>query len=294
MKQSVLNSFTPGISKRNEKIEDHYIEKCRVYSYKDKENLLDVARDFSKWVKENCNEIKKMNHITPELVNRYLESKRTSCTSHTIKQYASRIDKIGKLGESMFNCKMNMKASHIPSGKEAMRTIAMKESDYQKIVDIISNAKGFIAVKLSHAFGLRVSETVKVRPCDIKNDKLVIYKSKGGKTRILPIESKEQRDIINKLKEIADKERCKKDSPILNIKQGSVNKWLNSRCKQLGISRYNDHKSSIHSIRKNWAIREYNKELMHHNQKTAWANVSEKLGHGRDREDLREVYLPKQ
>ena len=185
-----------------------------------------------------------------------------------------------------------MKATDVPKGKESMRTIAMKESDYEKIVNVSSSAKGYFAVKLSHAFGLRVSETVKVRPCDIRDNKLIVYKSKGGKTRILPIETKEQKEIISQLKDIATRESRASDKPILNINKGSVNKWLSTRCKQLGIRTYNDHKSSIHSIRKNWAIREYRKELMNNDKKTAWANVSEKLGHGRDREDLREVYLP--
>lgn len=288
---SINNSFYPGTSKFLDRKNGDYIKMTKIYSYAEKQALTDTAKDFSKWLKSSQSTIKMIKEIDSTIIKEYLNSKTDSCTTHTIKAISSRINKLSILSSTMYNRNIVWKIDKVPQGKETLRTIAMKESDYKAIIDVKSSPQGKIAVELAHAFGLRVSE-IKIRPCDIKANSIVIYKSKGGKTRIMPIETKEQRVIINKLKSISKENNTKSNQPILTIKPASANKWLHDRCKKLGITTYNNHKTSFHSIRKNWAIREYKKELNNHDSKTAWSNVSEKLGHGREREDLRKVYLP--
>lgn len=288
---SINNSFSPGTSKFQDRKTGDYMKMTKIYSYAEKQALTDTAKDFSKWLKSSHPTIKMIKDINSTIIKEYLDSKTDSCTTHTIKALSNRLNKLSVLSSTMYNRKITWKVDKIPQGKETLRTIAMKENDYKAIIDVKSSAQGKVAVELAHAFGLRVSE-IRIRPCDIKANSIVIYKSKGGKTRILPIETKEQRAIINKLKTISKENNTKYNKPILTIKPTSANKWLNDRCKKLGITTYNNHKTSFHSIRKNWAIREYKKELKNNDSKCAWSNVSEKLGHGRDREDLRKVYLP--
>ncbi len=266
----------------------------KVYSYAEKKALMDTAKDFSKWIKGNHGNIKMIKDIDSKIINEYLQIKSNTCTTNTIKVISSRLTKIGVLASTMFNRTIDWKTNEIPNGKETLRTVAMKEEDYKEIVSANSKSYGKIAVELSHAFGLRVSECVRIRVCDIKGNQLIIYKSKGGKTRVLDIENEEQKIVIHKMKVLSEKNNLDVKDKIINIKSQSANKWLRDRCKQLGITTYNNHKTSFHSIRKNWALREYAKEMnVTKDKKEAWSNVCEKLGHGRNREDLRNIYLPK-
>ena len=295
MIRSIDNSFCPGVSKRQDKINGNYYPKSKVYSYSERKALIATAKDFSHWIKTNYPQNKMMKTIDSQIVGQYLKSKQETCTTNTIKAIAHRLDKIANTGSTMFNCPMNWGKVDIPKGKETLRTIAMKENDYQKIVSCLSSSYGKIAVELSHAFGLRVSECVNIRVCDIKGNKLIIYKSKGGKTRELYIKTAEQKEVIKKLHNITNEKGLSNHDKILPIKSQSANKWLRDRCKQLNITKYNSHKTSFHAIRKNWAIREYQQELKNTqgDTKKAWSHVCIKLGHGKDREDLRKVYLPK-
>ena len=235
-----------------------------------------------------------MKDITPSLINEYLNSKTLSCTTKTIQLYATRLDKIGKLGENRYGCKMNFKATYIPDGKKySTRTITMSEKDYQKIINIKSSSLSLIGIKLSHAFGLRVSECVRIKPEHISKNSLTIYKSKGGKTRIIPIETKEQKEIIKCLKSIINEKNIKPNKFILNIKADSINKWLARREEKLHMTKYREAKTSVHSIRKNYAQREYARQmkLTNGDKKESYNQMMLRLGHGKDRMDLRKAYL---
>lgn len=294
MNQCIIKSFKPGISKRQDKINGNFYEKTKVYSYTEKESLIDIAKDFSNWLKNEHKEIRKMKDITPSIVNEYLSSKTKTCTTKTIQLYATRLDKIGKLGESIYGCKMNIKATTIPKGKEhSIRTVTMSEKDYQKIISVKSTSLALIGVKLSHAFRLRVSECVRIKPEHISKDSLTIYKSKGGKTRVIPIETKEQQKIIKEIKTIIKEKNISSNKFILNIKADSINKWLARRENKLNMTKYRESKTSIHSIRKNYAQREYDRQmkLTNGNEKESYNQMMLRLGHGKDRLDLREAYL---
>ena len=74
----------------------------------------------------------------------------------------------------------------------------------------------YFAIKLSSTFGLRIEETARLRPSQIKGGYLQI-KGKGGKVRNIRIETAEEKRTIEELKEYI-RAKCKgKNDYILSI-----------------------------------------------------------------------------
>ena len=58
------------------------------------------------------------------------------------------------------------------------------------------------------------------------------------------------------------------------------------------MQEYKEHKTSVHSMRKAFAQREYDRYKSEGLEpKQAWDRVSEQLGHGKNRDDLYKVYV---
>lgn len=294
MFSSIDNSFTPNVSKHALKHDLNY-EGSRIFSFRTRENLRDTASDFSKFIKQNFPEVKYIRDVKEEHVNAFLESKKDTCSEKTLQQYQTRLEKIGKCCADNFGVKTNFHGKvPVKTGQnDKVRTIAMERGDFEKVLATGKKCESLTAIKVCGAFGLRVSEVLHIKPKDIKRDTLFIERSKGGRDRTLEIRTQEQRDSLKELKQFAKENDVARNENILNVKSNSVNKFLGTILKKLDITKYNDHKTGVHSIRKMYATERYfdlrTKENLNH--KTAWNIVSSELGHGKNREDLFKIYV---
>ena len=291
---AISSNFFEGMSKHSIKAEQGEFG-AKIFSYSTRNALKDTASDFSKFLRSEYPEIRQVKQIKQEHVMAFLESKKLTCSQATLQQYQTRLDKLGKCCSETYGRKINFKVD-VPK-KEAntiySRTIPMQEEDYKKVIANSRECDSKIAVQLSHAFGLRVSETVKIRPCDILANQLHIHQSKGGRDRTLEIRTAEQKDIVEKLRTWRS---VGFTEPILKVKADSVNNFLKTNLERQGVKTYKEHKTGIHSIRKNYAIRRMDELTAKYPNKTEeqkWNIISKELGHGEGRSDLMRIYLCK-
>lgn len=286
--KSINACFSPGSSKRSDRNNPFCETAGKIYSYNTRKELIALSYDFARYIKENS-DVKYVKNIDENLVEKYLECKaKEGCNQNTIKQYFSRIKKIEVLVSNYYRTSVNFtKNVKCPEGnKDKIRTAVMTENEYNRLIECKSNSKALIALKLAWNFGLRVSELEKLRVSDIKKEGIYIVDSKGGKTRVIPIQTQNQRDVLEEFKK-----NCAHNNS-LGIKSDSINKFFSRQCKKLEITRFQKAKSSIHAIRKAYAEREYlsyRKSGLKHIE--AWNIVSKNLGHGK-RPELFEVYCP--
>lgn len=287
--QSINKCFNPGDSKRSDRANPLVDSHTKIYSYAARKELITTAFDFAKFLKQEY-QVKNLKEITPDMSQAFLDKKAATdeCKHITIKQYQSRLNKLEKVCSNHVRGPLNfMKGVRAPeyADKSKKRDIVLHKNEYKMLCSIPTKSKAQIGLKLAYQFGLRESELVKLKPFDIKSNVLRIVDSKGGKTREVPIVTKEQKKVLQEFK--------KECSNGLQMRTGSISKWMNRASKKLGLERINQSDSKIHAARKAYSQREYlrlRQEGKTH--KEAWGEVSENLGHGRDRMALFRVYNP--
>ena len=263
----------------------------RIFSYADRENLKDVASNFSNFMKENYNDVKMVKDIKPEHIQSFLNSKSNNCSRKTLEQYGSKFNKLENLVNSTYGTNVNYKGFVIPVAKEntKIRNVAMSKSDFQKLQNGFSNSKSSakVAIELSAKCGLRVSETVKLQGRDINLEKNTIHVAdgKGGRDRDVPIRSEDKQYFANLKASVGATER------ICPIQSDSVNKAVQRCMERVGISeKYQD--TSIHSIRKMYAQQEFDKYREQGMEiDKALGQVSVQLGHSENRLELMKEYV---
>lgn len=291
-------SFCPGRSKHSDKNNPGEPSGERIYSYKQRKNLKDLSSTFVNFCKEN--NIKGVKNLSPEVAQKFLEQKRKEGASNqTIKVYRSELSKIGRLMSNFYGREINLNSPKLDPREQAkdqsrIRTVAMSDKDLNRFLASktrLSESK--MGVILSRNFGLRVSEVVKLRPCDVSERGIQIIQSKGGRNRYIPVRTEQQKEVIRTLKEHFGADKLPTDR-YFSTKENSMNRYLHKGLERIGIKTYSDHKTGFHCLRKAYATQYYNslrKEGKSHTK--AWDEVSQDLGHGVGREDLFRVYVVK-
>lgn len=273
----------------------------KTLSYSDRKNLIDVSSNFANWMKENHNDIKELKDINSNHVQEFLNEKAQSCTSATINQYQSKFAKLEKLVNNTYsNANVSYTNTVTPvtsSNTEKLRSKTMSVSDYNKLNDYASNNcrsdNCSKALKLSYHVGLRVSEISKLQQRDIKihnesSATVHVADSKGCRSRDIHISNK---DSVQALTELRNSVSNANDR-IVPIQSESINKAINRAMDRCNMQEYKAHKTSVHSLRKAYAQREYDRYKAEGLEpKQAWDRVSEELGHGKNRDDLYKAYI---
>lgn len=286
---SIDQAFVPGVKKGN-LTPGEQEQKERIHSFQYRNNLRDTACDFASYAKENFG-IRMAKDLTKDHAEAYLAAKIKGCSPTTVEQYRSRLATVGRILSSNYGYDIDLSVKPLmrASSDNKVRDIAMKREDFKKVMEHGNDCVSKMGLRLSEAFGLRVSEIVKIEPRDIKDTCLHIHQSKGGRDRDIEIRTDHQRAVLRDLlafNQVAYNER------IIEVKADSINKYLHNTLKRLQINEYDDHNTGVHSIRKMYATERYD-ELREAGKShaEAWGDVSEELGHSRDREDLFSVYV---
>ena len=304
---SIGASFCPSQSKHMLKEQGTYDFGEKIFSYSSMNRLKDVGADFAKFVKQNYPQIKMVKDINSMHCEAFLKSKLDGgCSASTIKSYAQSLQKLGKCCLYNFGekTKIDWKSdksiydnSKLEGQSAKIRTLSMDKKDFEKIVDYGRDCQSKDALKICWAFGLRSEEVVSIRGIDIREKSLIVSNAKGWRIRELSADTLEKREALSRLKELKSehiKAFMSGSERVFTIKKNSVNDYLQTNLRRSGITKYNDSKTGIHSIRKAFASREYERfrsEGMNHRE--AWGKVSNELGHGKDRMELFKVYVGK-
>lgn len=291
--RAINQSFSPGHSKRCDRNNVFGNSESKVYSYNHRKSLISQSYDFCKYIKYNYIEVKRIRDIEPRMVQSYIDDKvNNGCGNATVKQYISRLNKLSILCSNMTKSSIKLtEGVKMPKmHNDKLRNKVMLEADYKRIINTTSKSPSLIGVKLSYEFGLRVSEIPKLRITDCHASYISIVDSKGGRSREIPILTKSQREAIKEFKSYSQNH----NQINLGIKADSINRWLNRRMKEIGITTYTDSKTSIHALRKAYAER-----IVQHiakenkcSKEEAWRKVSTYLGHGENRKELFKIYCP--
>ena len=154
------------------------------------------------------------------------------------------------------------KDTNPPTLEERLRKDMMTTEQYQKILECANECGSLDGIRLCRNFGLRVQEIPRIRVCDIdfENMRLKIFRSKGGRTWEIPIETEEQRNLLEHL--------CRgkqSGQQLVSIRKESLNRYLHSLNDKVGNKNLLDQKTGFHAIRKLVAQERYNQ-----NRKNEW------------------------
>ena len=273
----------------------------RTLSYADRKNLIDVSSNFANWMKENHNEVKELKDINSNHVQEFLNQKAQTCTSATINQYQSKFAKLEKVVNDTYT-KANVSYTNTvtptsSNNTEKLRSKSMTDSDYNKLNNYMSNNcrsdNGTKAIQLSYHAGLRVSECAKLQQRDIKINEngtatVHVADSKGCRSRDVHIVNKDSVQVLTNLRNSVENANDR----IVPIQAESINRAINRAMDRCNMQEYKAHKTSVHSMRKAFAQREYDRYKDEGLEpKQAWDRVSEELGHGKNRDDLYKAYI---
>ncbi|WP_183546536.1 tyrosine-type recombinase/integrase [Methanococcus maripaludis] len=289
----VDSSFKEHLDKHSLRNANENDNTWRVYSYSEKNNLMDLSSNFCKFLKEEHTEVKQLKDITEVHVQEFLNFKADVCTTETLYNYRSRFRKIALCINHAFNsCSLKISNVVIPQSLvgKSKRNLTMTEEHASLLLNYCKNsdAKAAIGVRFALMFGLRVSEVTKIMGKDIDLEKMTlhIHKSKGGLSRDIPI-AKVHLEFLKGIKNQFDE-----NQRICPLKNNSINTFIYRVFKLHGIKDYKDARTSVHAIRKLWAQKLYDR--LRHSGKTikeACEEVSIQLGHGKDRKDVVNRYI---
>lgn len=290
---AIDSNFNPGSDKHSIKKEKG-IGGTDIFSYADKNALKDFAKNFSNFIKIEEPGLKMVKNLNPEIAQKFIDQKAADgCSLKTLEQYKSKFNKIERLINHRYGTAEVSLSTTIPTDVDdnKLRDIAMDKSHldaYFKFCEA-TNSKSLapLAIEMASRFGLRVAETCKIMPMDLRGETLHIHESKGGRSRDILI-SKEDAAWLKSVFESHEK-----DKRFITIKEDSVNKHLARVFEKLGIEDYKNAKTGVHSIRKMVAQEYYDKcrETMSNDE--ALKKTSVFLGHGEDRKNLMASYVLK-
>ena len=284
-----------GGDKHSDKKQGVSIEK--VYSYAERKNLIDMSFQFGRYMIENFPEIRKVKDIKIDHVNSFLQSK-TNVTQATMTLYKHLIHKLEILTNKKFHNNVDWHTGLIipKQEKQKIRTCMITQAQVDKLVNYLDTRKDSAsknAVLLSLSFALRVGSIAKLQARDVSfidNNKCIlhIHEDKGKRSRDILVDKKEDIELLRKI--VGNKRGCER---LIPIRSASINTYLRRCFKNLGFTNLIENKTSIHSIRK-YSITKYVSEKEQEvGRKKALELAMQRLGHGKERNDLKKIYILK-
>lgn len=289
MREAVNQNFSEGKSKRAAKMSEGGYG-SGVYSFSHRKSLIEFSTQFANYCKAEFG-VKNVKDVTKEHAQAFLNEKAKSCSDTTLKTYHQHLNKIDKCFKSSYKSYKSdlTKGINIPAGtnQTKLRDVKIERESMNKVLDKLDFKHAtHRAIACAEALGLRASESAKIKGEHINLEKgTVSVVGKGGRYREVKIPENRQATLTT-IKELCG------DGRIAPVKTDSVNVTFNRICEREGIDDLQGTKSGIHAVRKLWATELYEDKLNDGmTEKDAWGDVSEELGHGRDRPDLFKVYI---
>jgi integrase len=281
-------NFRESFDKNSIKQQDNR-DYANIYSYSEKYRLLDVANDFSTYLKTNFPKVRYIKEIQEIHIQEFLNSKK-SCTQNTVDSYYNSLKKLELVSNKCYGLiKNNIQEVVIPAvSRKCCETRGanhpITEKDYVNILEYCANnpCESADALLLNlhciDSHGLRVEEIARIKIKNIDNSGLItIDNAKGGKTYQV------QTSNIPFLEIIISKKYDVKNDRLFSINGASINKYLNRLCDKLNLG----DTYSFHDIRRYHAQNYYDKQRnMGLSAKDSLAKTSTYLSHNTARERM--------
>ena len=105
---AIEDNFKEGMDKHSMKANGQRND-GKIFSYSDRKNLIDVACNFSNYMKENYKDIKMVKDIKVEHIQNFLNQKSNECSNATLKQYESKFNKLEKIINNTYKANADFK-----------------------------------------------------------------------------------------------------------------------------------------------------------------------------------------
>lgn len=265
----------------------------KIYSWSSYHTRVDVACQFAAYVREHYSEVREVKQLTPEMAEGFLLSKANTCTTETLDCYRSNLASLGEnINRTYSTAHVDLKVGKVAgtTANQETRCKAMTDAHITALRDSYRpGSTGYTAVTLASIAGCRASEIVRLKPehIEIKSSNYATVFIKGGKgnrDRTIQI-----RDAQGVAQLTSIKASAKEGGRLVNCKVGSIQKSLNRHMSKLSGSNSGSLKdeyrhTGFHSIRKNFAQREYDQYRQNHTRQESLDYVSSQLGHGAGRD----------
>lgn len=275
--------FVPHFDKHSDKADKQSDNSHIVKSLAAKKALNEFSHDFAGFIRSEYH-VKRVADITPAMCQHYLDGKLESgVSSETAHTYRSYLTKLSKCVNKAYGIRTDYTTTVDESKVQNTDTIkqySFTKEEMERILDAPRPSASLNALKFAYMTGVRVNtlERLEVRQLDFQKGEILVFKDKGARSRILPMDEQTAKLLRECIKGKNPQDK------VFGIKKDSVNKYLRRRCERLHITTPDGRtKSGVHSVRKLWA-EEHCK--VHGKGPTLKA-----LGHGEQRSDLEQTYL---
>ena len=275
--------FVPHFDKHSDKADKQSDNSHIVKSLAAKKALNEFSHDFAGFIRSEYH-VKRVADITPAMCQHYLDGKLESgVSSETAHTYRSYLTKLSKCVNKAYGIRTDYTTTVDESKVQNTDTIkqySFTKEEMERILDAPRPSASLNALKFAYATGVRVNtlERLEVRHIDFQRGEILVFKDKGSRSRILPMDEQTAKLLRECIKGKNPQDK------VFGVKKDSVNKYLRRRCEKLHITTPDGRtKSGVHSVRKLWA-EEHCK--VHGKGATLKA-----LGHSEQRSDLCSVYL---
>jgi integrase len=257
-----------------------------IASYKRKDNLHNFVNNFINYLlfTDQYKNYKYLYELNSEIFSEFLKYKVESGavqSKYTIKEYVSVIRRLERMCSYVFpshsfNFTKGLVVPELPEREHWIKEARFSVEDYKAIIQYILNNRMLrgapLGVLLCACFGLRVSEVLELRFCDVDyvNKKLHVPRGKGGGSRVLPCVFSFQSQLIDFIKEHQQKYGFSDNDQIIYDVQRNkkitnpqnVNDALKSVMRDMGIiHKIKDRRISVHALRKTFLSILYVKTL---------------------------------
>ncbi len=262
-----------------------------IFSRRTSENTVEKSKTFAKFLKENYN-IKFVKEITPEMAKAFLDSRNAS-TQKTISSYKNMLYKVNVAIQSKFVCdgfySKEIEKYKLQDSEKTNSKRLYSDSEIKQILTVDSKYKN--ELRFMSVVGCRVHElcNIKTKDLDLKN--MTVYiEGKGGRPSNRPILPQEIGFIKSLIKDKGNEERLFK----VSLNEKKARQQIGSEIRRITKELNLPISSKCHEFRK-YAAQSYFKYLVDscgYSVKVAEEKtVSEFLSHGKNREDLKKIYL---
>lgn len=278
-----------------------------VYSKSMRSGLLSTARGLSDYLRQTEGKNAFLRDVTEAQVQSYVTHKVEKGdwrTQRTVSRKIDELHKIDAIGREVYGYARDHEwALRDPTERgrlpEKVRDHAMKRSHIELLKARFREDKNrsrgaAIAIELTDRCGLRQAEAAGLRREDIDLQAWQLHLRRGvknGRYRDVPIREKDRHFFAQLYA------RTPYRSTVCGIRPRAIAKAIDSAMRSIQLPtgqtlRDLYPKTQLHAIRKTYARERYAEERAKgKSDKSAWDTVLHELGHGRDRADLRQVYL---
>lgn len=263
----------------------------KIYSWSSYHSRTDIACQFSSYVRENYPQVTEARQLTKEMAESFLLSKSSTCTTETLDCYRSNLSSLAdNINRTYRTANVDLKVGKVvgTTSNQESRCKPMTDAHISALRDSYKvGSTGHTAVSIASVTGCRCSELVRLKPEQIQiGQSSAIVQVIGGK-------GNRDRQIIvtgQGVKVLADiKAAATPGERILPCKSGSLQKSLNRHMAALpgsngGSMKAEFQHTGFHSIRKNFAQKEFDRYRQNHTRQQSLDHVSRQLGHGAGRD----------